>query len=91
MKLLNNLAKLLNKQYLNTASGYYSYFSKGELCVDSIQSHVSTSCYIIKRVSRNLYTIYWVASPECVKDLYNPCIIPTWKNKTEQEVIALFK
>ena len=91
MKLVNNLCKLLNKQFLETKSNYYPYFSKGELCIDSIQSHISTSCYVIKKVARNRYTIYWVSDISHIKDIYSPHVIATWGNKTEQEVVALFK
>lgn len=82
---------MLNKQFYNTNSNFYPYFSKGELCIDSIQSPVSSSCYIIKKVERNLYTIYWVSSIEYIKDIYSPHVIATWRNKTEQQVVALFK
>lgn len=91
MKLLNNLAKLLDKQFNNTNSKYYPYFSKGELCIDSVQSHVSTSCYVIKKVARNCYTVYWVSSIEHIKDIYSPHVIATWGNKSERQIVALFK
>lgn len=90
MKLINNLVKRLNTQYFNTESNYYPYFSKGELCLDSVEGPVGTSCYVVKRVARNCYSVYWVASENCIGDIYSPYMIPTWKNKTEQQIVALF-
>lgn len=89
MKLLNNLSKLLTKQYTNTNSEYFPYFNKGELCVDSID-HIS-GIYVIKKISRNLYNIYWASSEAHTKDIYDPHMIATWGHKTEREVVALFK
>lgn len=89
MKLLNNLSKLLNKQTLNTNTNYFSCFIKGELCIDSI-NHIS-GLYVVKRIQRNLYKVYWVSDEAHIKDIYDPHKIATWGNKTEQEIVALFK
>lgn len=54
--LLNNLAKRLNAQYLDTTSPYYPYFSKGNLCVKSLGADAQ---FIILR-KRGYYTVCWI-------------------------------
>ena len=89
MKLLNNLCSLLNKQFLNTNTNYFPCFNKGELCIDSI-NHIS-GIYVVKRIKKNTYNIYWASSEAHIKDVYDPHMIATWGHKTEKEVVALFK
>ena len=88
MKLLNNLAKMLNKQYLNTNSNNYPFFENGYLCVDSIESAPDSMYYLIIRKKNNKYTIVLTCDSTQIYYHY-PFVIK--QNISEKEVVTFFK
>lgn len=87
--LMNNLAKRLNAQYLDTTSPYYPFFHKGYLCVDSVESSIESAIFVVIRNKKNDYNVYWAYEPfmrEDVRCNYNRIKL----HLTEDEVVTLF-
>lgn len=88
MRFLNNLAKRLSNQYLNTDSKYFPFFENGKLCVDSIESGVDSMFYLIIPKKGNKYSI--VLTCDSTQKYYHyPFVLE--HNISEKEVVTFFK
>lgn len=93
MKLMNNLAKLLNNQYMNTDSKFYPYFYKGELWVDDVTSSADSPVFLIKRnkTDKHMFNIYRVYEWAWRGDPCDPMVSYVGYNWSEKLVVGFFR